>query len=64
MSENSANKFIKGVLKLDFDPTATYKATTMEGQVFKSKGYDNANKRFKDTMSKRLRAEYESGENK
>lgn len=60
--ENSANKFIKGVLK--FDPTMVYKAKTFEGQTFKSKGYDNANKRFKDTMSKKLRAEYELGENK
>lgn len=59
---NSANKFIKGVLK--FDPTMTFRATTLEGQTFKSKGYDNANKRFKDTMSKKLRAEYELGENK
>jgi hypothetical protein len=60
--ENSANKFIKCVLK--FDPKMTFKATTFEGQTFKSKDYDNANKKFKDTMSKKLRAEYELGENK
>ena len=56
--ESSANKFIKNVLK--FDPTMTYKATTLEGQTFKSKGYNEANKRFEETMSKKLREQLKS----
>lgn len=56
--ESSANKFIKCVLK--FDPTMVFKATTVEGQTFKSKGYNEANKKFEATMSKRLKEQLKS----
>lgn len=38
--ENDANKFLKAVAK--WDPDMQYKATTKDGKIFKSKGYDNA----------------------
>jgi len=56
--DNSANKFIKGVLK--FDPTMNYKAVTTDGKTFKSKGYDHAKMEFESAKSKRLRGETES----
>jgi hypothetical protein len=42
--DNSANKFIKAVLK--FDPTMNYKAVMKDGRTFKSKGYDRAEMEF------------------
>jgi len=42
--ENDANKFIKGVAKWDKD--MVYKATLIDGRIFKSKGYDNAEMEF------------------
>ena len=42
--ENDANKFLKAVAK--WDPDMQYKATTTDGKVFKSKGYDNAKIQF------------------
>lgn len=42
--ENSANKFIKAVAEWDKD--MVYKATTIDGKIFKSKGYDNAKVEF------------------
>jgi len=45
--ENDANKFVRAVLK--FDPTMQYKATTKDGKIFKSKGYDDAKIQFDET---------------
>ena len=42
--DNDANKFLKAVAK--WDPDMQYKATTIDGKVFKSKGYDNAKIQF------------------
>jgi len=42
--ENSANKFIKAVAKWDKD--MVYKATTIDGKIFKSKGYDYVEMEF------------------
>ena len=53
--DNSANKFIKAVLK--FDPTMNYKAVMKDGRTFKSKGYDNVKMEFESSKSKRLRGE-------
>ena len=47
--ENDANKFIKGVAKWDKD--MVYKATTIDGKIFKSKGYDNAEMEFNKRQS-------------
>ena len=43
-NDNSANKFIKDVAKWDKD--MVYKATLIDGRIFKSKGYDNAEMEF------------------
>ena len=43
-NNNSANKFIKDVAKWDKD--MVYKATLIDGRIFKSKGYDNAEMEF------------------
>ncbi len=42
--DNSANKFIKDVAKWDKD--MVYKATLIDGRIFKSKGYDNVEMEF------------------
>jgi len=42
--ENNANKFIKVVAKWDND--MVYKATLIDGRIFKSKGYDNVEVEF------------------
>jgi len=42
--DNLANKFIKDVAKWDKD--MVYKATLIDGRIFKSKGYDNAEMEF------------------
>ena len=42
--ENDANKFIKAVAKWDKD--MVYKATTIDGKIFKSKGYNNVEMEF------------------
>ena len=47
--ENDANKFIKAVAKWDKD--MVYKATTIDGKIFKSKGYDNAEMEFNKRQS-------------
>ena len=43
-NNNSANKFIKDVAK--WDKNMVYKATLIDGKIFKSKGYDNAEMEF------------------
>jgi hypothetical protein len=47
--DNSANKFIKDVAKWDKD--MVYKATLIDGRIFKSKGYDNAEMEFNKRQS-------------
>ena len=47
--KNDANKFIKAVAKWDKD--MVYKATTIDGKIFKSKGYDNAEMEFNKRQS-------------
>lgn len=56
--ESSANKFIR--IMLEAYPNSTFKARTYEGQTFKSKGYDNAIKKFEETMSKKLKEQLKS----
>lgn len=56
--ENSANKFIR--IMLESFPNSTFKAKTNEGQTFKSKGYDDAIKKFENTMSKKLKEQLKS----
>ena len=51
--ENSANKFIK-ILSEGF-PGSAYRAVTLEGKAFKSKGYDHVKMEFESSKSKRLR---------
>jgi len=42
--DNSANKFIKDVAKWDKD--MVYKATLIDGRIFKSKGYNDVEMEF------------------
>jgi hypothetical protein len=53
--DNSANKFLK-IMQKGF-PGAAYRAVTIDGKAFKSKGYDHVKMEFESSKSKRLSGE-------
>jgi len=55
--DNSATKFLK-IMQKGF-PGAAYRAVTIDGKAFKTKGYDHVKMEFESTKSKRLRGETE-----